>query len=135
MLVQGGPFHPYNIYLTSNSTVTTTSSTFSTITSMSTTPVAGNYLIIFTGTLRVATTNADGEFALFKDSTQITESTRRVHLNITTVLGIIGNAMGSWGTPMAKVSVDGSNVISAQFRSTSGTIACDNRSMFLMAIS
>jgi len=135
MLVYPGPFHPFNYYLSSNSTVTSNVSSFLTVSGMSITPVAGSYLVIFTGTFRVATTNADGEFALFKGSTQIQESTRRVFLNISIVALGLGNAFASNGVPMAKISVNGSEEISAKFRATSGTIACDNRSMILMAIS
>jgi len=43
--------------------------------------------------------------------------------------------MGSWGTPMAKVTVNGTDTITARFRATTGTIACDARSMILLKVS
>ena len=125
---------PQTIYLTETDTVTRSLSTFSIISGMSVTPPHGTYLVIFTATQRLATANADGEFAIFKNTTQITESTRRVFLNITTVAGLIGNAHGANGTPIAKVTVNGKESISARFRATNGTIACDNRSMILLEV-
>lgn len=129
-----GPYDPSNIYLTGSGSVTTTSGTYSTITSMTTTPAQGNYMVLFTATTRIGSNNSDGDFAIFKAGTIVQESNRRVFFNIATLLGLINVSTGSFGTPMCKVSVDGTQVVDARFRSTNGTTACDDRSMILVRI-
>lgn len=123
-----------NIYVTGSSTVTTTSGTYSVVSGMDTLPDAGTYYVIFTGTFRIASNGADGNFAIYRNGSVVQESVRRVFTSVTIVLGLIGNNLQSVGVPMAKVTVDGTQRISGRFRAASGTIACDDRSMILLRI-
>lgn len=132
--VKVGPYDIQNVYLTGSSTVTTTSGTYSVVSGMTTTPPAGTYLVIFTGTFRIASDGADGNFAIFKAGSVVQESVRRHFTTVTVLLGLINNNLQSSGTPMAKVTVDGTQLIEGRFRAASGTIACDDRSMILVRI-
>lgn len=123
------------IYLSSNSTVSTTSGTYSVVSGMTTTPAAGTYFVLFTGTFRIADNNADGNFAIFKAGTIVTESTRRLFTTVSILLGLLNNSIGASGTPMAVVTVDGTQTIDGRFRSTNGNaISCDNRTMILIRV-
>lgn len=123
-----------NVYLTGSSTVTTTSGTYSVVSGMTTTPPAGTYYVIFTGTFRIASNGADGNFAIFRAGSVVQESVRRQFTTVTIILGLIGSNIESSGVPMAKVTVDGTQLVEGRFRAASGTIACDDRSMILLRI-
>lgn len=120
--------------LTGSSTVTTTSGTYSTVSGMTTTPPQGTYLVIFSGTFRIASNGADGDFAIFKAGSIIQDSNRRHFTTVTIVLGLIGNNIQSSGCPHAVVTVDGTQVIDGRFRATGGTIACDDRNLILIRL-
>lgn len=119
-------------------TVTTTSGTFSVMTTMTLTPVAGTYLCIFSGNMDITSgVNGTGEIALFVNAVQATDSTRDMTLNVALLLGLIGTAtVGASGSQtMTIATVNGSQAIDGRYRSVSGdTFRARSRSLTLIRL-
>lgn len=124
----------FGVYLPATNRVTTSSGTYSTIQGMSYTPDEGIYLIIFTGSFSTASNNADGNIAIFIDNNIIQESVRRIRIDISVLLGSIGNSTFGYGIPMAKISVNGRQNVSTKFKVNSRTLACEARSMIFIRV-
>lgn len=128
--------NPYS-YVTSTTAVSTSSTTYTTVTGMSITPVAGTYLVIFNTRATTTGASAQAEFALFNAGTRVTESTREVSCNIQ-LLGLITislNTIGTSGTSVAVITVNGSQAIDTRFRSVNGgSITFTERNLTLLRI-
>lgn len=122
-------------YATGSTTVTTTSATYTLVSGMTVTPVAGTYIAFFSGTFRIASNGADGDVAIFSGGSIVQASNRRQFTTVSIVLGLIGNNLQSSGTPIGEVTVNGSQAVEGRFRANSGTIAVDDRSLVLVRIS
>lgn len=118
-----------NSKITSTTASPTSSATFATITSMSTTPAAGTYMVTYSGS--VATTlDSTGEVALAVGGTAVTHTVRPV--------GVVA----SRGTADATQTVHtqdvltftGAETLTVVHRATAGTITSGNRSLILVKV-
>lgn len=121
------------------SAVSTTSSTFSMVDSLTLTPsMAGTYLVLWSGNVRTANgANGNGEVAIFSSGSQITDSTRSVNINVALLLGIIGTSTinNNAGSITTVTTVNGSQAIDVRFRSTSGdTVTADRGRLTVLKI-
>lgn len=138
MLVPSALFQYF--YASGTSTLTRTANTFTTITGMTTsgsTPVAGNYLVMFRCDAEVGTVNGQGQTAVFVGGTQVTHLTADIELEVALLLGLIGTARLKGGAPflMGVVTVNGSQDIDVRYRSVDGqTITITNRSLFTLRL-
>lgn len=124
--------------LTATSTVTTSSATFSVISGMTTTPIAGTYLIQYSGSMAITSgVNGSAEIAIFQNGTVVTHTTRTMSLTVALALGLIGTAAvaPSGSDTTAIVTLNGSETIDVRFRSVSGDpFRCTSRSMQIIKI-
>lgn len=128
--IDAGAFQPSET--TATSTQSTSSSTFAVINSMTATPASGDYLVMFSAST-LATSDSDGEIAIFNNGTQITHSTRRIYCEAAGLLGAVAAAsMGSH--TMAIATVNGSQDIDVRYRATTGTITITNRNLTIVRI-
>lgn len=118
--------------------VTTTSATFSQISSMTLTPIAGTYLTIWSGSFAVTNgANGSGELAVFLAGNQQTVTTRTAGINVALLLGLIGTSTTNPGgdSSISTLTVDGSQAISVRFRSVSGdTVQASRGNLILLRI-
>ncbi len=126
-------------YFTTSATgnVSTTSGTFSVITGMSITPpLAGSYLVFFSGTLFNTVTNTTGEYSLFVNAVQ--QKTRGIDTQVQ-ILGLITLTTALISVPGALidvVSVTGTDAVDIRYRRTAGAgnIGCGDRSLSLVRV-
>lgn len=120
--------------LSSVTPVSTTSATYATITTMTETPVAGTYLVIFSASVAVGT-NTTGDVAIFLAGTEQTAYTRHLAIQAGGLLG----AVASYEVPvfiLAVLAVNGSQVLDMRFRENgSDTVTCNQRQLTIIPIS
>lgn len=125
-------------YVSALTTVTTTSATYSLITGMTITPVAGTYLVLFSGNVSAGgSATVTGNTAAFIDNTMIVDSVRTVDISVASLIGVINSsANGSASNIITKVVLNGSQAINIRFNktSTAGTITCIQRSLSLIKL-
>lgn len=127
--------YPHPIYVVStNGNVTSTSTTYANISGMTLTPPAGTYLVTFSGNTS-ATEGGNGEtgtFQLAVAGTQVTNS----RMTITNVYALLGtNTTAGGNTLCSVITVNGSQAITVQFASQSGTIQVNERNLIAMMVS
>lgn len=127
-----------NQSVTATANATTTSGTNSVISGMTLTPVAGTYLVLYSGTIGTSDVNNSGEVSIYTGATQVTHTVRVTGINVALLLGLIGTSTVNEGAgqTQAVVTVDGATAISVQFRRTvgSGTITVGQRSMIILRV-
>jgi hypothetical protein len=120
--------HVHNTVISNNkaastSSATTSSASNSAIASMTVTPVAGTYVVFFEGVFSNSVNNALTTFSIYSDASQISDSIRIFKTQNNLNLGCRSTAV---------ITVNGSNVITAQWNTSTGTSTIVGRS--LMAI-
>lgn len=119
-------------FATATGTISTTSGTFAVMTSMTLTPAAGKYLVVFSGST-LAQNDSDGEIAIFNNGVQVAHSTRRIYCEAAGLLGAVSAAsMGSH--TMAVETMAGGQAIDVRYRATNGTISVVGRSFLLVRV-
>lgn len=122
--------------VTSTSNQTSTSTTYANINTMTLTPAAGTYLVTFNGRASTSGVSAGGLFALAIGGVIQTDSVREVSCNITLLGGLVTvsvNTVANSVTCLSVLTVNGSQTITAQFKSTTGgTINIGERTMYIV---
>lgn len=112
---------------------TTTSSTEAVLDSMTITPVAGKYLVLFSSWVSHNTASATATFSIYVDSTQKADSIRTA-----IPLGGIVIGLSALDIPVAingVVTVNGSQAIAIKWKTSSGTATCHQRTMNIIRLS
>lgn len=104
--------------LTGTSSVSTTSATYSTISGMTTTPLAGTYLLSFNCNVTIGD-DTTGDISVFIAGTERTIFTRRVGINAAGLVGAVASMETVFST-MAFITVNGSQVVDIRFRENGG---------------
>lgn len=126
--------------LLSNATsaVTTSSSTASVIGGMTSTPVAGTYLAFFSGNVKTDGASAKGEFGIYVDGVQLTETRRDVSCALTLLGGLVSVSLNTIGVGTytgTKVQLNGNNTLDVRYKSNNGgTIGFNERSLMLIKV-
>lgn len=110
------------VYQSNSASDATTSSTTFQTTSVSITPVAGNYIIMANANLSSAVSgiNNSGEIALFKNATQITESTQQARIRLAGIsLASVGHTIGV--SSLAVVTANGTDAFTLRYRRIVGS--------------
>lgn len=125
-------------YVTDVSTNTTTSTTYANLTGMTATPTAGTYLVIFNGHATTSGASAGGFFSLALAGTTVADSVREISANLVLLGGLVTvslNTIGSSMTSISKITVTGSQAVTAQFKSSSGgTINVQEKNMTFIRV-
>lgn len=119
------------------STLTSTSSTFATVGSMTLTPIAGTYLIMFSADIETGSVNGRGELQLFNGGTAVAGTNRELELEVALLLGLIGTARIRAGAScfFGIVTANGTNAIDVRYRSVDGqTITIKSRAMIAIRV-
>lgn len=122
---------------TGTSTLTTTSTTFSVVSGMTMTPVAGTYLVMFSADVEARNVNGQGEVQIFNGGSAVTGTNRQIELEVALLLGLIGTARLNIGAGclFGVVTANGTNAIDIRYRSIDGqTITITSRAMFAFRI-
>lgn len=120
--------------ISASGSVTTTSATYAVITSMTTTPVAGTYLVIFTGSHNIGT-DTNGDFSIFVNAVQDTTAQCNVAIDAAGVLGAAAS-QGDSVTLITTATVNGSQAINVRFRENGGgTLGITTRKLIIIPIS
>lgn len=127
------------ILVSSTSSQNTTSTTYANINSMTLTPAAGNYLVIFNGRASTSGASAGGLFGIAVAGSLQADSVREVSTNLTLLGGLVTislNTVAASVTCVSLVTVNGSQAITSQFKSTTGgTINIGERNLTVLKIS
>lgn len=111
--------------------VSTTSSTYASISGVSTTPSAGSYLVIFNCEYSIGE-DTNGDIALFVNNTEQTLTTRNLSIDAVTLFGATATNGGSLCI-ISTVSLNGSTPISIRFRENGGgTLKVGSRQLILI---
>lgn len=126
------------IYVNDISTQTTTSTTYANITNMTSTPASGTYFVIFNGHATTSGASSSGLFALALAGSIQTDSVREISSNLILLGGLVTistNTIGCSMTCVSKITANGSQAITAQFKSTAGgTINIQEKSLTLLKV-
>lgn len=112
--------------------VSTSSSTFAVITSMTITPVAGVYLVSYSGSADISGDD-EGEVAIFLGGAQQTHTTREISADAAGILGATCSIEIAVHT-QAKLTADGTQAIDVRHRAISGTLISAERSLHLFPV-
>lgn len=123
-------FEPYYNEATSASGMSIGSTTDVLITSMTITPPAGVYRVIFDATVSVGTAGSSLGFAVYAGGTINTNSNKSFD-----VLGGVAPGGGdNWYGTSAVVTVDGSQAIEIRGRRSAGTTTVNQRNLFILKV-
>lgn len=126
------------LYASATNLVSTSSSSFSVVGSMTVTPPAGDYLIFFGTKANTSGVNAQSEYGIYIGGILVPETKRELSCSLS-LLGIITvsvNTIGVEARTSSKVSVNGTQSIDVRFRSINGvSIAFGERSLTLVKVS
>jgi hypothetical protein len=132
-----GVFNPSlyigNSEVSATSNDTTTSSSDAVLNSMTITPIAGTYLVIFSSWVSQSTANTTVTFSIYVDSTQKADSVRTAIPFGGAILGL-----STQDIPVAingVVTVDGTQAISIKWKTSGGTATAHQRTMNILRIS
>lgn len=121
------------IEVSSTSDATTTSNTAALLTTMTTTPVAGTYIVWFSASTQSNGTNCTATFALYVGGTIKSDSSRTIQpydggtLAAATATGAVAiNAI---------VTVNGSQAVEIHWSTSGGTATCHQRTLDLLRVS
>ena len=119
------------VSITSITNVTTTSGTFATIGSMTTTPVAGNYIVFFSCSAAIDL-DSNGDISLFNGITQVTATQRTIEGIVTGAATTNTQATLSFTT---LVTANGTDALTVQFReNAAGTLTIKARELIITRI-
>lgn len=125
-------------YVNDTSTNSSSSTTYANLTGMTATPVAGTYFVIFNGHATTSGASAGGLFSLAVAGSTQADSVREISCNLTLLGGLVTVSLFTIGSSMSCVSrivVNGSQAITAQFKSsTGGTINVQEKTMTLIRV-
>lgn len=125
-------------YVSDTSNQTTTSASYTNITGMTSTPASGTYLVIFNGKASTSGASAGGSFSIAVAGSTQTDSVRDISCNLVLLGGLVTisvNTIASSMTCVSRVTVNGSQAITAQFKSnTGGTISVTEKNMTIMKV-
>jgi hypothetical protein len=111
--------------------VSTTSSTYAQMGSMTATPASGVYVVTFSGSGNVASGGDDAVYALYSAGSIVQHSERNLSWNG----GAHANALEMAMYTQAVVTVNGSQVIEMRYKTTSGSaFTVHGRSMILVKV-
>lgn len=118
--------------ITSVTPVTTTSGTDALLTSMTVTPVAGTYLVLFGTDLNSNAAGATITFSYYVGGSQIAASQRKI-------IPFDGGALSSlaargMGSLQSLITVNGSQAIEVRWSMSSGTATAANRSLITLRV-
>lgn len=117
--------------ITGTSSVSTTSSTYSTISGMTTTPAEGTYLLSFNCNFSVGD-DTSGDIAVFVGGVEQTIFTRRIGINAAGLVGAVASFESVFST-ISFITVNGSQVVDIRYRENgSGTLAITERVLTLI---
>ena len=123
------PFHQVPTYISSVSPIATTSATFSLVSSMSITPIAGTYKLDFTCAHIMSAIATTGDISVFIGGVEQTVCRRHTS-------GIATAAMAGTTAISTIVTVNGSQVLEIRFReNASGTLTINERELILTPLS
>lgn len=130
-------FLNYNTVSATNE-VSTSSTTYQNISNMTYVPVAGTYLVIWSGNVYTSRSASDsyGKYRLAVDNVGVASSVRESRVLVQLLLGLIGNTSvnGSAGSLLDIITVNGSQTVTMQFcvdNSAITTYAKERRLIFL----
>lgn len=132
MYVQiAGTAVPYS-HVSGTSNITTSSSTFSTMSGLTVTPAAGTYIVILSVDIAIAN-DGSGEVQIAVAGTGVVDSQRVVDC---TTAGLLGaNVSTRWSAYTQTVlTVDGTQAVTGQFRSIENTVTVVDRSLLLVRV-
>lgn len=135
VIVQNGVLKPLGltpIGVSDNTSVSTSSSTFSVVPTMTFVPPAGTYMVFFSFSCG-ADSDADGEIAIAVDGTIVTDSNRRIYCEAAGLLGAIGSYRAG-STSVASVVVNGSQAVEGRYKATAGTIGGTYRKLIFIPL-
>jgi len=115
---------------TSTVTTSTTSTTYTQIDSMTNTPAAGNYIVLFSSSGKGDATNQQIEYAIHVGGTEQVSSHRFLNYLITNALKDLRITFFT----QARVTVNGSQAIDVQYRTNTGTITIYERSLIIIQV-
>lgn len=118
--------------LNSSTVVSTTSTTFSTMSGMTATPAAGTYLVILSVDIGTVSDGA-GEIRIAVAGTEADNSIRRCYTEATGLLGALADARNAAST-QAILTVNGSQAITGDYRSVTNTVTANKRAMSIVRL-
>lgn len=113
--------------LTSTSSTTTTSATDTQLTTMTSTPGAGDYLVYFSTSLRNSVSDTTQNLSLYNAGSQITHTERQILTENSHDVGVNDNFVVS--TQAYITSVGASDTVEIRWRTTSGTSTVVQRTL------
>ncbi|MDH3503717.1 MAG: hypothetical protein OEM58_04195, partial [Nitrospirota bacterium] len=114
--------------LTETATASTTSASYVVLTGMTTTPIAGSYLVSFSASGRTTTFGQDCQYAIFQNGSIISHTERNLDFNSGgTQADDIYMAMHT----QALVSVNGSEVVEVRYLGNGNNFNVEERSLLL----
>lgn len=125
-------------HVTDNSIISTTSNTFVSVSGMSITPVAGTYMVTFSGKSTMTGASVRSEYAIYSGGSLIPNSLRETSCNLTLLGGLVTislNTIGVGANTSTIVTVNGSQTIDVRYRSVNGgTIQVTERNLTLIRV-
>lgn len=120
----------YNLSVSSTSNVTTTSATPALLGSMTLTPIAGTYFVIFDTSVQTTTGGNSITFAIYNSGSIVTNSSRTIQFPTATLIDS-GYPFYA-GSQASGVSVNGSQAITVEWSTSGGTATCLNRTLTVL---
>lgn len=118
--------------------VTTSSGTASTVGSMTFTPTQGTYLAFFSGTISTGGASAQGEFGIYVDGVQASETRRDISCSLQLLGGLVTISLNTIGVGTytgTRIDLNGSQVVDVRFKSNNGgTIGFGERTFILIKV-
>lgn len=134
----GVEISPYNIgggivssELTGTSTVSTISSSYTTITGMTSTPEAGTYMVSFSASGVGSTDDQEMQVSLYKNGSKVSQTENDYGFDSNS--GNSGSRFSIY--TQALVTLNGSQAIEARYKTNTGTFEIYERSMILVKVS
>ena len=119
-------FGLFNYNIQSSSPFITTSPADSVITSMTITPISGNYVVLYSGSCLLSTNNSICTTSIYKNAAASTDSIRTIQA-----------AGGGWvGVAAAQsvISMNGTDLLTIQTKISTGQLTVTGRSLILLRI-
>lgn len=122
---------PINSSETSSTvTTSTTSTTYVVVNSMTTTPIAGDYIVLFSSSGNGNTQNQQMEYVIFVDGVEITRSHKFQNYAISNAMNNMRNVFYT----QARVTVNGAQTIDVRYRTDTGSFTMYERNLILIEV-
>lgn len=125
----GGGGNPASSIVEATADTTTTSGTDGVADSMTVTPAAGTYAVWFSGSIEHSSNNSTINLSIYSGGSQVAASERLFRR------GAGQGDVATTFTCMAKVTVNGSQAIEGQWRTSSSTATMHQRQLLIVAVS